>query len=85
MSLIEVDEEDVLFEIEGNKIVDYSVETFSNGFRVYWTGSKGFGSFSYYDKGKLDTEYMGRDFCIKFIRKIFESCEVEYKEADTND
>ena len=83
MSLFELpDDAEILFEIKGNKIIDYGVECFSNGFIVHWTGSKGFGSFTYTDGGNLDTEFMGREFCWKFIREIFKRCEVEYNEGE---
>ena len=92
MSLFELKEDaEILFEIEGNKIVDYDVVPFINdvvkakGFEVKWWGSEGFGSFTYYDYydddiQKLDTEFMGKEFCIKFMEEIFNRCEVEYNE-----
>ena len=52
-----------------------------NGFAVTWSGSKGFGEFYYNSENNtLDTEFMGRGFCIKFMREIFKRCEVDYKE-----
>lgn len=93
MSLFELKEDTkVLFKIEGNKIVDYDVIPFINdikkvkGFEISWVGSKGVGSFTYYDYydddvQTLDTEFMGKEFCIKFMKEIFNCCEVEYNES----
>lgn len=90
MDLFELkDDVEVLFEIEGNKIVDYDIIPFDDeengvkGFEITWTGSKGCGGFTYYNYGnkeRLNTEFMGKEFCIKFMEEIFKRCEVEYDE-----
>jgi hypothetical protein len=84
MGLFELkDDAEILFTIEDNKIVDYTVKANKAGFSIDWIGSKGFGGFYYNIKeNKLDTEFMGREFCIKFMREIFNGAEVEYNEGD---
>ena len=77
------DDAEVLFEIEGNKIVDYNVNVSEDCFILDWVGSKGFGSFVYLPKeNRLNTEFIGREFCIKFIEEIFNHCDVEYNEEE---
>ncbi len=79
--MIDVDDDEVLFEIENNKIISYTVMADRYGFAVSWMGSKGYGEFSYnIEKDRLDTELMGREFCVKFMKEIFNNASVEYNE-----
>ena len=78
--MINTDDE-VLFEIEGNKIISYTIMADRTGFAVNWMGSKGYGEFSYHIKdNRLDTEIMGREFCVKFMEEIFSNADVEYSD-----
>ena len=80
----------VLFEIEDVKIVNYNIKPIDNdnykGFQIQWVGDIGFGSFTYYkdEEGKeyLDTEGMGREWCLEMLKEIFDMCEVEYDDSE---
>ena len=81
---------DSLFEVNGKEIYSYRVSFHSNAIVIGYNSSIGFGEFTFYrDKNtgdlKLDTEFMGREFGLELLKKIFERTEVEYLEEVKNE
>ena len=81
---------DSLFEVNGKKIYSYRVSFHPNAVVIGYNSSIGFGEFTFYrDKNtgdlKLDTEFMGREFGLELLKKIFERTEVEYLDGAKNE
>ena len=81
---------DSLFEVDGKEIYSYEVSFHSNAIVIGYDSNIGFGGFTFYrDKNtgdlKLDTEFMGREFGLELLKKIFKRTEVEYLEEVKNE
>jgi hypothetical protein len=73
----------VLFKVADCQIVDYNIIPTDYGFIVDWAGDCGFGSFAYYkdETGEhLETECMGRRWCVEMLKQIFDRCKLDHEE-----